>query len=137
MLHGPVCVMNSKHLRFTRLKTYAEDYLSLVLRKLVLGVPNNVRHKPGWRKPLEMIGGLEILDSRRRGIVLFMVAKTKALISCVVGADQLCGYHTTDLRLCFSHMQKSWFSQNEDEFSQGKFNYISIPEENNLAGINR
>ena len=25
------------------------------------------------------------------------------------GADQLCGYRTTDLRLCFSHMRKSGF----------------------------
>ena len=51
--------------------------------KHVTGVSNQVRHKPGC-KATEDGQRLENSDLGTRGIVVFYVAKTKALISCVV-----------------------------------------------------
>ena len=42
-----------------------------------------------------------ISDLERRGIVIYMY-----LFGKNKGADQICGFGTTDLRLCFSHTQK-------------------------------
>ena len=42
------------------------------------------------------------------------------------GADQLHGYREADLRLCFSHMQKSWFSHDEAQFFH-RFNPTPLP----------
>ena len=41
------------------------------------------------------------------------------------GADQLCGYRTADLRLCFSHMQKAGFLITRLIYDTSKF-YIQI-----------
>ena len=61
------------------------------MRKPFFGVSYQVQHKLGCT----VTGDgerLEILDLESRGIVL--CSKNK-------GADQLCGYRTTDVRLCF------------------------------------
>ena len=66
--------------------------MSLVLRKLVFGVADQVRHKPGCTV-IENDQRLEISDLGSRGIAL-SVWQNK-------GADQLRGYREADLRLCF------------------------------------
>ena len=57
------------------------------------------------------------MDFRSRGIVLIPCSENK-------GADQLCSYGTTDLRLCFSHMQKSGFSHVMAQMSSYDTHYI-------------
>ena len=82
-------------------------HMSLILRKLVFGVSDKVRHKPVCAVT-EDGKRLEILDLGRRGIVLSMypctihVAKTKALISFAVTAKLICVF-------VFAYA-KSWFS---------------------------
>ena len=74
------------------------------MRKMVFGVSDQVRHKPGctaiqdgWR--------LEISDLDRGGIVLsvYIYSENK-------GADQLRGHREADLRLCFRICKKLVFS---------------------------
>ena len=73
--------------------------MSLVVRKPVFGVSDQVPHKPGckatedgYRHEIPCIGS--------RGIVL--CSKNK-------GANQLCGYHEADLCLCFRICKKPVF----------------------------
>ena len=72
--------------------------LSHDTRKLVFEVFDQVRHKPSCT---EEDWKLEILDFRRRGIVLY-IYRNKAV-------DQLCSYCTANLRLRF-HLAKLWLS---------------------------
>ena len=81
-----------------------DDKLSLVGRKPVFGVSDQVRHMPGctvtedgWK--------LEISDLESRGIVqLYYLCNENK------GADQLRGYCEADLRLCFRICKKPVFS---------------------------
>ena len=63
--------------------------MSLVTRKPVFWVFDQVRHKLGCTST-EDVKRLEISDLESRGIVLSMVRKTKALISCAVNAQLIC-----------------------------------------------
>ena len=67
--------------------------MSLVMRKLVFWVSDQVRHKPDCTatedgERLEIVEGLYYRCSENKG------------------ADQLCGYHKADLRLCFRICKK-------------------------------
>ena len=66
--------------------------MSIVVRKPVFGVSDQVRHKPGCTATEDGYR-LEILVLDRRGIALSVWRKQ--------GADQLRGYREADLRLCF------------------------------------
>ena len=80
--------------------------MSLVVRKPVLGVSDQVRHTPGCRAT-EDGKKLEISDLGRRGIVLYPYSENK-------GADQLRGYRgyrEADLRLCFRMCKRPVFSR--------------------------
>ena len=65
--------------------------MSLVVRKPVFGVSDQVRHKPG-STATEAGERLEISDLGSRGIVLSVYSENK-------GADQLRSYCAADLRL--------------------------------------
>ena len=77
------------------------SYLSLVVRKPDFGVSDLVRHKRGCTAT-EDGQRLEISDLDRRGIVLSLQRKTKALISFAVTAKLICAF-------VFAYA-KSWFS---------------------------
>ena len=74
--------------------------MSLVVRKPVFGVSDQVRHKPGCTTT-EDGWTLEIWDLGSERLY-YLCSENK-------GADQLRGYRSADLRLCFSHMQKADF----------------------------
>ena len=76
--------------------------ISLVVRKTVFGISDQVRHKPGCTAT-EDDKKLEISDLESRGIV-YPCRENK-------GADQLRGYREADLRLCFRTCKKPVFSQ--------------------------
>ena len=78
-------------------------YMSLVVRKMVFGVSDQVKHKRGCR-PTEAGWRLVILYLGSRGIVLYPCSENK-------GADQLRGYREADLRLCFCICKKLVFSR--------------------------
>ena len=63
--------------------------MSSIIRKPVFGVSDQVQHKPGCTTT-ENSKRLEFSDLGSRGVVLCIVAKTKALISCVVTAQLIC-----------------------------------------------
>ena len=72
------------------------------MRKPVFGVSDQVQHKPdctatedGWR--------LEISDLGGRGIVLSLIAKPKALISCAVTAQLIWVFVFAYAKIRFSH----------------------------------
>ena len=75
-------------------------YLSLVLRKPVFGISDQVRHKPGCTAT-EMAWGLKF---RIQEVEEFYYPYSENK-----GADQLRGYREADMRLLFSHMQKAGF----------------------------
>ena len=72
--------------------------MSLVVRKPVFGVSDQVRHKPGCTTTED---GLKFRIKEVEGLYY--------LCSENIGADQLCGYRTADLGLCFC-IYKSRFS---------------------------
>ena len=75
-----------------------QNNMSLVLRKPVFGVSDQVRHKPDCTATE---------DGQRLGIVeelYYPYSENK-------GADQLRGYREADLRLCFRICKKPVFSQ--------------------------
>ena len=76
-------------------------YMSRVMKKPVFGVSDQVRHNPGCSRPQKMAERLEVSDVGSRG---------NALCSKNKGADQLRGYYTADLRLCFRICKKPVFS---------------------------
>ena len=65
-------------------------------------VADLVRHKPGCTA-LEDCQRLEISDFESRGIVLYYVAKTKALISFAVTAKLICVFVFAYAKCWFSH----------------------------------
>ena len=72
--------------------------------KPVLGVSDQVQHKLAVQ-PQKMARGLKFLIYKLEEMY-FLCSKNK-------GADQLCGYRTADLRLCFlvfSYAKKQVFS---------------------------
>ena len=76
--------------------------MSLVLRKPVFGVSDQVRHKPGctttengWR--------LEILGIKKKRDCTIHIAKTKALISCAVTPQLICVFVFACAKIRFSH----------------------------------
>ena len=78
--------------------------MSLVVRKPVFGVSDQVLHKPGCRhtedgKRLEIL----YLGSTCRGFVSSYVAKTKALISFAVTAKLICFFVFAYAKSRFSH----------------------------------
>ena len=75
--------------------------MSLVVRKPVFGVSDQVRHKPGCTATEDGYK-LEISDLESRGIYLCSENK---------GADQLRGYREADLRLCFRICKNPDFSR--------------------------
>ena len=77
--------------------------MSLVLRKPVFGISDQVPHKRGCTAT-EDGKKLEISDLERRGIVLCICSENK-------GADQLRGHREADLRLCLRICKKPVFSQ--------------------------
>ena len=76
-------------------------YVSLVVRKLVFGVSDQVPHKPGCRATQ---------DGQRLEICVLKVERLYYLCSENKGADQLSGYREADLRLCFRICKKLVFS---------------------------
>ena len=77
--------------------------MSCVIRKPVFGVSDQVGHKQG-SAATENGKRLEILDLGSRGIVLPLVAKTKALISCaVVTVHLICAFVFAYAKSRFSH----------------------------------
>ena len=77
--------------------------MSLVLRKPVFGVADQVRHKPVCTAT-EDGERLEISDLESRGIVESMyIAKTKALISWAVTAQLICSFVFAYAKSRFSH----------------------------------
>ena len=66
--------------------------MSLVLRKPVFGVSDQVRHKPGCTATEDGYS-LEISDLDVEGLY-YLCSENK-------GADQLRGYREAELRLCF------------------------------------
>ena len=76
-------------------------YMSLVVRKLVFGVSDRIRHKPGCTAT-EDGQRLEIPYLGSRGIVLSVV-KTKALISFAVTAKLICIFVFAYAKSRFSH----------------------------------
>ena len=92
----------SFHPRYT---TCASDYLkhqmqnnmSLVVRKPVFGISDQVRHKPQ-----KMARGLKFRIKEVEGLC-YPCGENK-------GADQLRGYREADLRLCFRICKKPVFS---------------------------
>ena len=79
-------------------KSESANILSLVVRKPVFGVSDQVPHKPGC-SPTENCQRLKISDLDR-----IHVAKTKALISCAVTAQLICVFD-------FAYAKKTVFSQ--------------------------
>ena len=77
--------------------------MSLVVRKQVFGVSDQVPHKPGCTATEDGLR-LEISGLDRRGIALSMWRKNK-------GTDQLRGYREADLRLWFRICKKPVFSR--------------------------
>ena len=77
--------------------------MSLVVRKPVFGVSDQVRQKPGSTTTQDGYR-LEISDLESRGIVLYLCSENK-------GADQLRSYCAADLRLYFRICKKPVFSQ--------------------------
>ena len=71
-----------------------------IVRKPVLRVSDQLRHKSGCTATEDGLS-LEFLIKKVEGLY-YLCSKNKA-------ADHLCGYHTTDLRVCF-HICKNWFS---------------------------
>ena len=82
------------------LTRYDSD-MSLVVRKPVFGVSDQVRHKPGCTATQDGMR-LEIPDLGSGGIVLCSENKD---------ADQLRGYREADLRLCFRIRKKPVFTR--------------------------
>ena len=79
------------------------DHRSLVARKLVFRVSDQVQHKAGCTTTEDGYR-LEILDLGRRGMVRSIhAAKSKALISCVVTAQLICAF-------VFAYMKSRFFS---------------------------
>ena len=74
-------------------------HMSLVVRKPVFGVSDQVPHKPGSTTTRDG-QRLEISYLEKKGIVLCSENK---------GADQLRGYREADLRLCFRICKKPVF----------------------------
>ena len=71
------------------------------MRKPILGVPEQVRHKPvctttedGWRLEISDLGS---------GEMYYPVAKTKALISCTVTAKLICVFLFAYAKSKFPH----------------------------------
>ena len=75
--------------------------MSLVVRKRVFGVSDQVRHKRGCTATKDDYR-LEISDPERRGIFTIRVAKTKALISFAATTKLICVF-------VFAYMQKADF----------------------------
>ena len=69
------------------------------MRKPVFGVSDQVRHKPDCAATEDSFG------FRKKRDCTICVAKTKALIRCVVTAQLICGFVFT--------YAKSWFFHNE------------------------
>ena len=76
-------------------------YMSLIMRKPVFGVSDQVPHKPGCTAT-EDGQRLQILDLGSRGIVLF-VTKSKVLISCTVTVQLICIFGFAYAKSRFSH----------------------------------
>ena len=75
-------------------------YMSLVQRKPVFGVSDQVRHKAVQLQ--KMARGLKVWILEVVGLY-YLCSENK-------GADQLRGYSTADLRLCFHICKKPVFS---------------------------
>ena len=77
------------------------SYKSRVVRKPVLGVSNQVRHKSAVYSQ-KMAGSLKISFGKKRDCTI-CVAKTKALISCAVTAQLICTFVFSYAISMFSH----------------------------------
>ena len=75
-------------------------HMSHEARKPVFGVSDHVRNQA--IQPEKMARGLKFQIQKVEGLYY--------LCSKIKGADQLLGYHASDLRLCFPHMQNAGFS---------------------------
>ena len=76
-------------------------HMSLVVRKSVFGVSDQVRHKQGCTQPYKMARSLKFRIQEVEGLY-YLCIKNK-------GADQLRGYREADLRLCFRICKKPVF----------------------------
>ena len=72
------------------------------MRKRVLGVSHQVRHKPAVQQQ-KLASGLKFRIKEVEGLY-YQCSENK-------GADQLRGYREADLRLCFRICKKPVFSQ--------------------------
>ena len=99
------------YLQRVHLQRNKQYYLSLVVRKPVFGVSDQVRHKPGCTIT-EAGYRLQISDIGSRGD-----SENK-------GADQLRSYCAADLCLCFRICKKPVFSQRG---SFDSYNYLKYP----------
>ena len=76
--------------------------MSLIVRKPVFGVSDQVRHKPGCTATEDIARGLIFRIKVVEGLY-YTCSENK-------GADQLRGYREADLRLCFRICKKPIFS---------------------------
>ena len=83
-------------------------YMSLVVRKPVFGVSDQVRHKlavqqqkmpRGFKFRLKIVEGL-----------YYLLAKTKTLISCAVTAQLICVFVFTYAKIRFSHNEAHMYN---------------------------
>ena len=88
--------------------------MSLVVRKPVFGVSAQVRHKPGYYNNRRWLEARN-LGFRKKRDCTFYIAKTKALISCAVTAQLICGFVFAYAKNRFSHDEAQMTSRNTSQ----------------------
>ena len=73
-----------------------------VVRNLVFGVPTRFDTNRAIQSHVQMARDLEFPNQEEEGL-FYLCRENKS-------ADQLCGYHPTNLRLCFRKWKKQVFS---------------------------
>ena len=90
-----------------------QGHLSLVVRKLVFGVSDQVTHKPGCTIT-QMVTGLKFRIYRKKRDCTIYVAKTKALISFAVTAKLICVFVFAYAKSRFSHDAAHLINEQDD-----------------------
>ena len=116
-LHLCCMKMTSGFLMKQLIKEAVKNKMSLVVRKPVFGVSDQVQHKPGC-PAIEDDYRLEISDLGSRGIFTIRAAKTNALISFAVIAKLICAFVFAYAKSRFSHNEAkiSWNKASQTKF---------------------